>query len=324
MSVVKDLLNKKIILLLLVILLIVFPFVTGSGYYLRLVSISLIYIILALSLSLLYGFAGQISFGHAGFFALGAYISSLTEAKIGTGFIISLPLSVAICFGLSWLISFPILKLKDHYLGMATLAFGLLIYTVAMQWVSVTGGPSGLFVPNSTVFGIPVKNIIYFLTIMFSLLCYLLCSSLVSSKMGLALRAIAKDEWAAMSSGIDVVKYKTLVFSLSGAMAGLAGVLYAQQSGFISPEAFSLHTSIMILTMVVIGGLGSNRGAVIGAVVLTLLPEVIEPLNDMKMLVYGILLLTVLVFLPGGLVKLFSNPFNRVRRRGEEAIDSQS
>lgn len=307
--------------LLLILVIVVLPHVVSNEYYIRIVSISLIYIILALSLNLLYGFAGQISFGHAGFFAIGAYLSSLIELKLRLGFVVSFLLTILICFVLSWMISFPILKLKDHYLGMATLAFGLLIYTIAMQWVSMTGGPGGLFVPASTIFGVPVSNIIYYLTLVFTVLCYILSASLLHSKIGLALRAIAGDEWAAKSSGIDVVSYKTLVFSLSGAMAGLAGILYAQQSGFISPEAFGLHVSIMILTMVVIGGLGSNQGAIIGAVFLTLLPEIIDSLNDMKMLVYGVLLLVVLVFLPNGLVSLFSLS-KRSKAKGESLIDT--
>ncbi len=276
----------------------------NNSYYLGIIGLCAISIILTLSLNMLYGLAGQISFGHAGFYALGAYISTILESKFSIPFEWSLVITLIITFGLSWVIAFPILKLKDHYLGMATLAFGLLIFTIAMQWLPVTGGPSGMPVPIPTFFGIDISPMFNQIILITTLLVFIFCTSIYHSKLGIALKAVAADENAAKAAGVNVVRYKTLIFSFSGTMAGFAGILYAHSYLFISPEAFSIHTSIMILTMVVIGGLGSNTGAVIGAIFITLLPEFIEGLQDMKTLIYGLALLVVLLFFPDGLIKI--------------------
>ncbi|WHY84003.1 branched-chain amino acid ABC transporter permease [Neobacillus novalis] len=307
--------SSGIIVFIIAALLITF-FSTNS-YYLGIVGLCAISIILTLSLNMLFGLAGQISFGHAGFYALGAYISTIIESKFGISFEWSLIITLVLCFLLSWIIAFPILKLKDHYLGMATLAFGLLIFTISMQWVEVTGGPSGMPVLTPTIFGMDISTVFNEVILVATIVVFIFCTSIYHSKLGIALKAVAADENAAKAAGVDVVRYKTLIFSLSGAMAAFAGILYAHLYLFISPEAFSIHTSIMILTMVVIGGLGSNSGAVIGAIFITLLPEFIEGLDDMKTMIYGVALLIVLLFFPNGLVKIFHS-FKPVKVRKVE------
>lgn len=291
------------IALVVIILLFLLPSFAGE-YWVHLASVAMIYTILALSLNMLYGFAGQISFGHAGFFGMGAYILTILETKFDLPFEIAFLITMIVSFLVTYIIAFPILKLKEHYLGMATLAFGLLIFAIAMQWVTVTGGPSGMPVPAATLFGVPLSEIIYYIVIISTALVYLISIIIYHSKMGYALRAIAGDEWAAQAAGINIVRYKTIIFAISGTVAAFAGILYAKLLMFISPEAFSLHVSVLILTMVVIGGLGSNIGAVIGAVFLTLVPEMITFLQDYSTLFYGVILLLVLIFMPKGLVSL--------------------
>ncbi len=288
----------------IMLLAMVLPAFTSNGYYLHTVSMSAIGIVLALSLNLLYGYAGQISFGHAGFYALGAYSATLLQTRLQFSFPVALIATLVIVFVLAAVAGWPILRLKGYYLGMATLAFGLLIFTVLLQWIDFSGGPSGISVPPATLFGIELGDGFYHFILGVAIAVYLFCVSLSWSRVGMALRALEGDESAAAAAGIDTAYYKILVFALSGSIAGLAGVLYAHLNLFIAPEVFSLHTSILILIMVVVGGLGSNPGVSIGAVLFTLLPQLLDRFEDYNHLFYGAILLACLIYLPRGLASL--------------------
>lgn len=274
-------------------------------YYVRLGTLAAIGAMLALSLNLMYGFAGQISFGHGGFYAVGAYGAAIVGERLQSGFGVSLLVGVLATAAMATIVGYPILRLRGHFLGLATLAFGLLVWTVLRQWLDVTGGPSGISLTVPAIFGRDIEASYYHMLVMvFLLLVYLFIRGLVNSKVGWAMRALRADERGASAVGVSVIKYKVVAFTLAGGLAGLAGVLYAFLDQYLTPETFGIHASILILTMVVVGGLGSNVGAVIGGVVLSVIPHLLLPVQEYEELLYGAILLTFLLFLPGGLVGL--------------------
>jgi branched-chain amino acid transport system permease protein len=207
---------------------------------------------------------------------------------------------------LAFAIGFPILKLKGHYLAMATLGFGIIVYIVFNEYVDMTGGPSGLpGIPNLTLgpltFDSDLKN--YFLVWGVTLTVMLLCINLAHSRIGRALRAIHDSEVAARVLGVNARLLKVQVFACSAVISSLAGSLYAHTVTFISPTSFGFHFSVELVTMVIIGGLGSIYGSFLGAALLTLLPEFLRTFQDYDIVIYGLLLVLMTMFMPGGLVR---------------------
>jgi len=278
-----------------------------SGDYLMNVFVFVgIYTILAIALNLLLGLAGQISLGQAAFFGLGAYISGVLTATYAFNSWSSMLVAVFVVGLVAFIIGFPILKLKGHYLAMATLGMGIIVYIVFNETVDLTGGPSGLSgIPNlhigGMVFDSDVKN--YYLVWTFVLVIILLSINLTASRIGRALRAISDSEVAARILGVNARLLKVQIFTVSGMLSALAGSLYAHTVTFISPTSFGFNVSIELLTMVIVGGLGSIYGSFVGAAILTLLPEFFRAFQDYDIIVYGITLIAVTMFMPGGLVR---------------------
>jgi branched-chain amino acid transport system permease protein len=277
---------------------------------------------LAVALNLLLGYAGQISLGHAGFFGMGAYLSGILTATCGWNPWLAMPLAALAVGILATLIAFPILKLKGHYLAMATLGLGIIIYIVFNETVDLTGGPSGLSgIPNlavgSLVFDSDIKN--YYLVWTFTLSVMLFSVNLAGSRIGRALRAVHDSEVAARVMGVNARLLKVQVFALSAVISSLAGSLYAHTMTFVSPASFGFNFSIELLTMVVIGGLGSVYGSFLGAALLTLLPELLRGAQDYDIVIYGGLLMVMVMFMPGGLVRGIPDLFRRMASLREGA-----
>lgn len=274
-----------------------------------------VHTLLAVALNLLLGYAGQISLGHAAFFGLGAYASGILTATYGWNPWLAM-LLVSIVVGMfAFTIGMPILKLKGHYLAMATLGMGIIIYIVFNEWVEVTGGPSGFSgIPNlqlgSLVFDSDLKN--YYLVWSFVLGCILLAVNLANSRIGRAFRAIHDAEVAARVMGVNVRLLKVQVFALSAMICAIAGSLYAHVMTFIAPPSFGFNVSVELLTMVVIGGLGSIYGSFLGALLLTLLPEFLRFMQDYDIVFYGGLLMVMTIFMPGGLVRGLPQLFRKI------------
>lgn len=279
----------------------------ADSFTVRLVSLAAIGSILALSLNLLYGFAGQISFGHGGFYAIGAYVAALVAKHFISDIAVAIPVAVIVTILIASVAGAPILRLREHFLGLATLALGLVVYTVLNQWISVTGGPSGTSIPSTNLFGVELNSTGFHLLVVAILAgIFGLVTTLVNSKVGWALRALKADEEAAASVGIHVSKYKIIAFGLSAGIAAVGGSLYAFLDNYIAPETFGLHASIMILTMVVVGGLGSNLGAIIGGALFISLPTFFIGIQEYQHLIYGVILLLFVLFLPGGIASLWN------------------
>lgn len=293
------------------------PLYFKDGYLLNVLVFVGIHTMLAVALNLLLGYAGQISLGHAGFFGLGAYLSGVLTATYGWNPWTTMVAAALLVGGMAFLIGFPILKLKGHYLAMATLGLGIIIYIVFQEWVVVTGGPSGLSgIPSlalgSVVFDSDMKN--YYLVWAFVLVFVLFSVNLANSRIGRAFRAIHDSEVAARVMGVNARLLKVQVFALSALICSVAGSLYAHVMTFVAPASFGFNISVELLTMVVIGGLGSIYGSFLGALLLTLLPEFLRFLHDYDIVFYGGLLVVMTIFMPGGLVRGIPALFRKVRQ----------
>jgi branched-chain amino acid transport system permease protein len=307
--------------LLFSLLILVAPLALDGGYLLNVLVFVGINTMLAVALNLLLGYAGQISLGHAGFFGLGAYLSGVLTATYGMNPWLVMPLAALIVGILACAIGFPILKLKGHYLAMATLGLGIIIYIVFNETVDLTGGPSGLSgIPPLSLGGISFDSDLksYYLIWGFALGVILFSVNLANSRIGRALRAVHDSEVAARVMGVNARLLKVQVFTLSAVICSLAGSLYAHTITFVSPASFGFNFSIELLTMVVIGGLGSIYGSFLGAVLLTLLPEFLRAAHDYDIIIYGGLLMLMVMFMPGGLVRGVPELVRRLRKGSGE------
>lgn len=300
-------LNREIVkFIFMVVLVLLCPLIVQKGYLLNVLVFVGIHTMLALALNLLLGYAGQISLGQAGFFGLGAYASGILTATYGINPWAAMVVAAVVISLMAFLIGFPILKLKGHYLAMATLGLGIIIYIVFNEAVDKTGGPSGLSgIPNLSLFGITfdtdLKN--YYLIWTITLITMGVSLNLVHSRIGRALRSIHDSEVAARVMGVNARLLKVQVFALSACISSVAGSLYAHTMTFISPTSFGFNFSVELVTMVIIGGLASIYGSMLGAALLTLLPEILRAFQDYDIIVYGVLLIVMTMYMPGGLVK---------------------
>ena len=297
---------------LLAVLLVAAPFVVPDYYRTQLVFI-FIYSIVGFGLMLLSGFTGQVSIGHAAFLAIGAYAQAILQG-LGWPFFLSAPAAMALGAAAGLLIGLPALRLTGIYLAIATLAFGFVVEEVLARWESVTGGNSGLMVPAPRLVLQPMTDptAFYFLCLACVVAVALAVFNLLRSPTGRAFIAIRDSEISAQSMGVNLAAYKTLSFALSAAITALAGCLYAHQIRFISPEQFTLLQSIEFLLMIAIGGMGSLHGAVLGAIFVISLPELIGAMKDvmppglaqqpgLKPLVFGTIMILVVIYEPMGL-----------------------
>ncbi|MEJ2091163.1 MAG: branched-chain amino acid ABC transporter permease [Syntrophobacterales bacterium] len=275
-----------------------------AAYILHLAILAGIFVILALSLNLIVGYAGQVSLGHAAFYGIGAYISTLSALNWHFPYLLAV-LAAMLFTGLCGLaLGLPTLRLKEDYLAIVTLGFGVIIDLV-MRNLEITGGPDGIVgIPSPVILGFSFRQPIpYFLLVCLGVAFTLLFTYLlVNSYHGRALRAIRDHETTAQVMGINSPAYKVAIFALAAALAGLAGSLFAHYIKHINYESFGLHSSILILCMVVLGGMGSILGSVVGAIILTFLPETLRQFQSYQDLIYGGLLVGLLVLRPQGLL----------------------
>jgi branched-chain amino acid transport system permease protein len=281
------------------------PIVFPDNYFVTVVGVTAgLHIILAVSLNLLMGYAGQISLGHAAFFGIGAYTSAILTTRYGWNPWPAMALGIGLTGAIAFVIARPILRLKGHYLAMATLGFGIIVNIVLVQNGRLTGGPDGLSdVPPLNIFGWAVDTDLrwYIVIAAAMLLVVWLALNIIDSRSGRALRALHGSEVAAEMMGINTTLTKTGVFVLAAIIASFAGSLFAHQQSFISPDSFSFFFSIELVTMVVLGGMASTFGAVFGAIILTFLPELLVVFEDYEVMIFGAILMLTMIFLPQGL-----------------------
>jgi branched-chain amino acid transport system permease protein len=284
--------------------LLVIPLLGFNDYVVSLGISFLINLILIASLNLLIGYCGQISLGHAGFYGLGAYAAGIMSARLGLNPWLGLPVACLVGAAAALVIGIPALRLKGHYLAMATLGFNAILSVLFDQLVPWTGGPNGLLgVKPLAVGGFALSNQtrIFPLVWLCAGLVMLALINLIQSRVGRAMRAIATSEIAAESLGVDAFRYKLIVFALTAAMAGLAGSLYVESNLYASPESFGFSTSILLVAMVALGGWGRYAGAFLGALIYTVAPELLRTFQDAQYLIFGAGMIAVLLFFPSGL-----------------------
>lgn len=294
------------------IVMAVLPFVLSTPYWRGILIICAMNVMLALSLNLILGYTGQLNLGQSGFFAIGAYVTTVLVKSYGWNFW-GAALIAIICAGLVGLLlaAFSV-RLKGHYLGIASLGFAVIAYQILLNWESVTEGVRGIYgiMPPSPIripglpeigFGNPVT--LFWLVGGLALLVYIVVDNLIRSPVGETLRAIREDEVSASSLGINPAKWKAFAFGIGSAIAGLAGCFYPGFVGTLVPDAFGIVESFTMMAMVIVGGMGTMIGPVVGAIVLTCLPELLRDFGELRLMVYGLALTLVVLFMPGGIVQ---------------------
>lgn len=310
--------------LILLVISIISPLFIRNHYHINIMIFIGIYTILALGLTLLLGYAGQVSLGQAGFYGIGAYVSGILTVKLGLNPWLALPMAIGITSLVALFIGYSTLHLKGLYLAMATLGVGIIFHILFIELKELTGGAIGLMdIPPLSIGGVKLDTDLkfYFLVWLLVLFIFFLITNIVNSRVGRGMRAIQGNEMAANCIGVDSLKYKIKVFVLSAALASLSGFLYAHYINFLSPSVFDFSFSILFLMMTIVGGRESIWGALYGATLLTLLPEVLRGYEDLNVMIYGIILMVVLIFfnrgIVGGLDVLIRKLESRFWKKGE-------
>lgn len=327
----KRSLLKTLLVLLAILLVLALPFIIRDRYFQHLLVLSGIFIILASSWNLLAGYSGLLNLGHAAFFGIGGYASALLALKLGLSPWIGLPLGGAIASIFGVLLGIPSFRLSGPYLAITTIGFSEILRLVAMNWVDLTRGSLGLYgIPSLTAFtfsdSFSVRFVseqnVYYVVMVFAALTLILMKRLIHSEFGMSLKSMREDETGSESIGIDTSRYKLTVFMISAFLAGFAGSLHAHYIRLISPEMLSLGETFSVLTMVMVGGLGTLFGPVVGAVLLTFLSEGLRFLEDavhvdIRFIIYGGLLMLTVLFMRNGIVGIFQKGA-RPRSRASE------
>lgn len=290
--------HHKVMIGILLAAMLVFPLMGFSQYVYRIAVVSVLYAILAMSLNLIAGVAGQISLGHIAFYGIGAYTSALLcvnfDVSVWVGILAAFVVSML--FGL--LIAIPTLKLSGGYLAILTMSFAEIIRLILLNWTSVTRGPMGILnIPKPSLFGYTIKSsgAFLYLVLAVAIIVYIGLHNLIHSRFGRNLQALRDDEISSESMGINVYRYKVIAFVISTGVAGVAGALFASYMEFIDPSSFISDESTVILSMVVLGGMGNMNGSIIAAALLTILPEALRSFSDYRMLVYGVVLVAMML-----------------------------
>ena len=297
------------------------PYLLPNEYYLSICILGCLSAIIAVGLNLLMGYAGQISLGHAAFYGIAAYVTAICTTRLGLPIPVGMAAGVGLAVVVAWLLAEPILKLKGHYLAMATLGFGIILSIVFNEAVDWTGGPSGFVgIPRLSLAGYNFDSDLSYYNLVAVVLAVVVLGALnlMRSRTGRALRALHVSEKAAASLGVDIAAHKRFVFVLSAGLAGLAGVLYAHYLSFIAPASFGFGFSVQLVVMVVLGGMASVWGSVVGAFFLTALPEALREFEDIDILVYGAILVLTIMFLPDGLAGGARRLVRKLRRAGAD------
>ena len=289
------------------------PIVLPNGYYFDVAIRVAINACVAIGLNLLVGYTGQISLGHAGFFGIGAYASAILSSRFGWPPILGLMAAAFLTGVLSFVVARPVLKLRGHYLAMATLGLGFLVSIVIVNESGWTGGPDGMAVEPLSILGWDVSEdrSWYAVTAALLLIVTWLALNLINSPAGRALRAIHGSEVAAKVLGVDVTSFKVRVFVLSAVLASIMGSLSAHYVGFVTPGVAGYFHSIELITMVVLGGMASVFGSIVGAAVLTMLPQLLSSFEGMETIVFGVILMVTMIALPKGLVPTLRSKLSR-------------
>lgn len=303
-------------LVLLVLIVALLPVVAGSSYVMRIAALVWIMGLAAVGLHILMGMAGQISLGHAGFFGIGAYASAVLPARYGVPVVVAAAGGIVLAGLIAYLVGKPILRLKGHYLAIATLGFSLLIGLVITSEVALTGGPDGMDVKRLGIAGFALESpsTWYWISAALMIAGVAVAMVLRDSPTGRALRAILDSEVAAASMGVDVARRKLQAFVIASVYAAVAGSTLALMNGFITPDLAGFMTSVEFVAMVVIGGAATPFGALVGAALLTLLPQLLASFHDYQDIAVGLIIMLSMIFLRQGIVPTLGQLLRRASK----------
>jgi len=305
--------------LFLLALLLCIPLVVKNIYYLHLMNYSLIAIVLVIGLNLLSGYAGQISIGHAAFYGIGAYFSAIMTVTYKMPFWLALPLSGFFAAAVGYVVAKATSKLKGAYLAIASIGIGVITQMIMTNWTAVTMGAQGFKgIRYPVVFGLKLNTDAryYYLAAVVVAITYWAIGRLIDSEMGRALRAIREDETAAQFMGVNAGRLKVTAFMISAFLAGIAGSLLAHLEGYLSPYSFGFAQSVGFLLMALAGGLGYKIGPIVGVIVLTFAREYIRFFSDYQLVIYGLMLILIIIFMPKGISGFFSSAFGKLMKKG--------
>jgi branched-chain amino acid transport system permease protein len=300
--------SRAVWIAVLVVALALIPTFVHSDYLLTLLDLAGIYAIAVMGLGILLGFTGQMSLAQAAFFGIGAYTSAWFTTHLGWPVWPAMGLAVVLSALVGLAVGYPCLRLSGHYLALATIGFGIITQLVLINWKDVTNGSDGMTgipPPQIGPWTLDTYGTYFYLVLAAVLVCAYVAWRIKTTRVGRALHAIRENEIAARATGIDATRYKIIAFVLAGAYAGLAGSLLAHDIKFVSPDSYSFDQSVVFLIMLILGGSSSIGGAILGAVLLTMLPEVLRPLKSSYIMVYGAAVIAMIVFMPQGLMGLF-------------------
>ena len=304
--------SRRIAFLVAALVIAVLPLVLTGSYWHTNLTVCAINVLLALGLDFILGYAGQLNLGQSAFFGLGAYVSTLLITRLGVPFWVAFAAGVAFAGLAGMTLALFAVRLRGHYLAIASLGFAVIVYQILLNWISLTQGPLGIYAipppPAIAIPGLPTIDFrnpiaLFYLVAGFALLAYFFLDQLVRSPIGETLTAIREDDISASSLGINAAAWKVFAFGIGAAVGGAAGCFYATFVGTLVPDAFFITESFTILSMVIVGGMGTLIGPVWGAILLTLLPELLRGIGDLRLVVYGVALTLVVLFMPGGLVQ---------------------
>lgn len=307
-------------LLAAALVLSILPFAV-SGYVLYVVNLLMVFVVLALGMHVVIGESGQFALAHAAFFGIGIYTAGIINTAWHPPFVLSVLAGGALSAALGYLIGYLALRMRDIYLALATFAFGEAMQWVFLTWERVTGGSNGMKMDPANLFGYRLTNDLQaypFVVVLAGLMLWLTVA-LARSQYGSSLRAVRESDVAAMAMGINVKAMKQSAFAISAAFAGIAGGMYTLFTSFIHPESLGFQTTILVLTMVVVGGMGSVRGAVAGAIAFGLISELLRQLMSVQEIIYGVILMGFMMFMPKG---LFADRNRRVARKPAKGVQA--
>ncbi|HEX2566643.1 MAG TPA: branched-chain amino acid ABC transporter permease [Burkholderiales bacterium] len=292
----------KLRLALALVVLAALPWVLNTPYWRGILVVCAMNVMLALSLNLILGYTGQLNLGQSAFFGIGAYVSTILVKSYGWNFWLAALAAMGAAGLLGLALAAFAVRLRGHYLAIASLGFAVITYQVLLNWESVTEGVRGIYgILPPRGFGGAVA--LFYLVAGIAFLVYLVLDNLVRSPVGETLRSIREDEVSAASIGINPARWKAFAFGFGAAIGGLAGCFYPGFVGTLVPDAFNIVESFTMMAMVIVGGMGTMIGPVIGAIVLTFLPELLRGFGELRLMIYGVALTLVVLFMPGGIVQ---------------------
>jgi branched-chain amino acid transport system permease protein len=305
-------LSRPLVLICAVLTIAVLPLLFTDAYWRTNLIVCALNVALAVGLDFVLGYAGQLNLGQSAFYGLGAYASTLLVTRLGIPFWLALTGAIALSCLAGTVLALFAVRLRGHYLAIASLGFAVITYQILVNWIGLTQGPLGIYgippPPAVVLPGLPAIDFhdlgnLFYLVAAFALLSYLLLDQLIRSPIGEALIAVREDEVSAASLGINCAAWKVFAFTVSSGIAGAAGCFYPGVVGTLVPDAFFMTESLTILAMVVVGGSGTLVGPVCGAILLTVLPELLRGIGELRLVIYGVALTLVVLFMPGGIVQ---------------------